>query len=225
MTISTNYTFTPDIDEILRMGLQLAGLVSLGSTPSAQQLSHARFFFNALLKDLKNSVYMLAQHEPTTLTMVTGTQAYVLPADTIEMDFPIMLTAPSETTQWEVGPWAYEQFQEVVDKQTTGLPIKCYVEKLATVTLRFWPIPDKAYVANYRRRRLVRNADSGTTLDATAGWVRGISYQLAADMGRCGSMDQATISDRQGMADKLLERAEDRETESVDLQWTLPDMR
>lgn len=222
MTISANYDFGPEVDSVLRMGLQLAGLVQLGRSASAPQLSHARFFLDAFLKDMKNGVWMLAQHEPTTTTLATGTQAYVLPADTVEIDFPIMLKATGDTTETQVVQMAYEQFEETVDKATTGLPMRCYVEKLAVVTLRFWPVPDKAYVASYRRRRLVRNADSGTTLDMTQGWVRGISYQIAADMGRCGSMDQSVINDRQSMADKLLKRAADREVDGSDLQFCLP---
>lgn len=224
MTISANYDFAPSTDDILRLGLQLAGLVPLGRTPSAQQLLHARFFLDLLLKDMKNGAWMLGHREPTTTTLAANTVAYVLPADTIDLDGPMMLTAPGATTQTEVWPMGYDNYAEVVDKQTTGLPINFYAEKLAVVTLRFWPVPDKAYVASYARRRLMRNADSGTTLDATQGWARGISYQMAADMARASNLDSSVISERQAMADRLLKRAESRETESVDMQCTLPDM-
>lgn len=224
MTISANYTFEPEWDIVLRMSLQLVGLVSLGSTPSAQQISHARFFLDAFLKDMKNDVFMLSQREPTSTTLVVGQQEYALPADSIEVDFPIMLTAPGETTEWQVEQMAYSDFEEIVDKQTTGLPGRCHIEKLAVCTLRFWPVPDKAYVARYRRRRLVRNADSGTTPDMTPGWIRGVTYSMAAEMGRCGSMEQSKINDLQQMADRLLDRASHREVDETAMQFVLPDL-
>lgn len=225
MTISANSDFNPELDTVLRMGLQLAGLVPLGKSASAPQLAHARFFLDVLLKSMKNGVYMLAQREPTTLALVAGTSTYTLPVDTIEIDFPIMLTAPGATVQTQVDQIAYDRYQETVDKQTRSLPIQCYVEKLSVVTLYFWPTPDQAYTASYRRRRLVRNADSGTTLDATPGWIRGVAYQIAADMGRAGSMDQATITDRQNMADRELSQAEARENDESPMQFVLPDYR
>ena len=225
MTISANSDWLPEWDSVIRMSLQLAGLVPLGKTPSVQQTAHARFFLDSFLKDMKNDVYSLSQRELTTTTLVAGTQAYALPADSIEIDFPIMLLATGDTVETQVDAMSYEQFSEIVDKQTTSLPTRCYLEKTATTTLYFWPVPDKAFRASYRRRRLVRNADSGTTPDMTAGWIRGVAFQLAADMGRCGSMDQAVISDRQAMADKLLDRAKHREHDEVDMTFVLPDYR
>ncbi len=205
------------------MGLQLAGLTPLGRSASAPQLAHARFFLDALLKDLKNGIYLLSHQERVTTTLANGTASYVLATDTVTVDFPMMLTAPGDTTQTEVRQVAYEQYQETIDKQTTGLPVCCYVEKTAVVTLYFWPIPDKAYVASYRRKRLMRNADSGSTIDAGQGWLRGISYQIAADMARAGSLDQAVIKERQEMADRLLDRAKSREHGDEDLQFVLPE--
>src|SRR4029078_2260514 len=102
---------------VLRMGLQLAGLTPLGATPSAQQLSHARFFLDAYLKSMKNSVFLLQHREPATTTLVVGQQAYDLAADTIDIDFPIMLTAPGATVACQqVDPMAYSDYAEIVDK-------------------------------------------------------------------------------------------------------------
>ena len=225
MTISANYDAAPEFDTIIRMGLQLAGLVPLGKSASAPQIAHARQFLDAFLKDMKNGCYMLSHQEMATQTLTIGTVAYVLAADTVDVDAPMMLTAPGATTQTELTPVSYDYYMETVDKQTQGLPIIYYVEKLATVTVRFYPVPDKAYVASFRRKRLIRNADSGTTLDATQGWTLGVSYAIAAIMGRCGSMELATINDRQTMADKLLNRAQNREVESVDMTFVLPELR
>lgn len=225
MTISANSDWLPEWDSVIAMSLQLAGLVPMGKSPSAQQTAHARRFLDSFLKSLRNTAQILLHREMTTTMLTSGTTTYVLPADTIEIDAPMMLTAPGDTTQTQVDMIDFEKYEGIVDKQTTGVPVMVYAEKLATTTLRFWPVPNQAYSAAYRRQRLIRNADSGTTPDLPPGWIRGISFQMAADMGRAGSMDQATINDRQGMADRLLSDAESQEHDRVDMQFVLPDYR
>jgi hypothetical protein len=225
VTISANSDWLPEWDSVIGMSLRLAGLVPMGKSPSAPQIAHAREFLDSFLKSLKSTSQILLHREMTTTTLTTGTVAYVLPADTIEIDGPMMLTATGDTTQTQVDKIEYEKYESIVDKQTTGLPVWCYAEKLAGTTLRFWPVPNKTYVAAYRRQRLIRNADSGTTPDVAANWIRGISFQLAADMGRAGSMDQSTINDRQGMADRLMADAKSQEIDHVDMQIVLPDYR
>lgn len=221
MTISANYDFNPTCDEIMRMALQLAGLLPLGKTASAPQLQHARFFLDSFFKSQNIMGASLMQMERATLALVAGTDAYSLGADTIEVSFPMMMAVTGETTQTQIAHMTYEMYQEVSDKTQQGTPIRCYSEKLALVTLRFWPVPDRSYTVSYQRQRLVRNAESGATMDLTQRWIRGVAFQMAHDMSLAHSLPLERTKYLQGEADKLLVRTQGRENEGGDLQFYL----
>ena len=223
MTISANSTFAPDCDAILRSALQKAGLLALGREPSAQQLSHARTFFDEFLKSLDTKGPVLMQMERTTLALTANEAEYNLATDTVEVTFPLMVKPTGSTgSETQISPMTYKMYQEMPSKDQTGVPIRCYVEKLAVVTLRFWPVPDVAYTVSYQRQRLLRNADSGSTLDLTARWQLGVSFQLAAFMALAGSLDIGKVRVLQGYADDYLTHAHGRENEGQDVRMILP---
>lgn len=225
MTISANYDWNPSVDVIMRMALQLAGLLPLGREPSAQQLQHARFFLDSALKAINGSETILMQMERTTLTTVSGTASYALAADTLDVDdAPMMQKLTGQSNETQVTPMSYGQYQEITNKTQTGTPLRVYAEKLATVTLYIWPVPDNTYTISYRRKRLIRNAQSGTTLDLTQRWIRGLSFRMAADMCYTGSLDLGRAKQLKAEADELLSAAHGTEHENVGISFYIDNL-
>lgn len=222
MAIATSYSYNPTCDEILRMAFQYAGILPMGREPSAQQLAHARGMMDSFFKSAAPAKLMQME-QATPLALTAGTDSYVLAGDTIEVEFPFMQSATGQASQTQITRMAWHEYQAITDKEQTGTPIRCYPEKLATVTLYFWPVPDQVYTVTYRRQRLIRNAESGATLDMTQRWIRGVAYQMAHDMALASSLKLDRVQYLQKQADRLLDEAEGRENEGGDVQFVLGD--
>lgn len=216
MTTSGTATFNPSCDDIMRSALQLAGLLPLGRSASAQQLQHARFFLDEFFKSQGAS---LMQMERETLTLAAGIDTYDLAADTIGVTFPMMcLPLPQQSvtqSQTQIQGMSFDQYQQIPDKTQQGVPIRCYSEKLALVTLRFWPVPNAAFTVSYQRQRLMEDAASGATVDRPPRWMRGISFMMAHDMALAGSLPLDRVKYLGGMAEDLLRKAEGMDHEDV----------
>lgn len=221
MPIATSYDFDPTCDVILRMALQYAGVLPLGREPSAQQLAHARGMMDSYFKSAAPA--KLKHLEPDSLTLSAGVDSYALAGDTIEVEFPFMQNTTNQTSQTQITRMVWNEYQAITDKAQSGTPIRCYAEKLATVTLYFWPVPEQTYTVTYRRQRLIRNAEAGATLDMTQRWIRGVAFQMAHDMALASSLGLERVQYLQKQADRLLEDAEGRENEGGDLQFVLGD--
>lgn len=221
MTISTNYTFSPTCDTILRMALQKAGLLGLGRTPSAGELSHARDHLNLSLKSMSGHGATLVQMERKTLPLVAGTATYALDSDTIEVDMPLAIASSGTTSQTWVMPMVWDTYQKLSNKDQQGTPTMCYVEKLATVSLILWPVPDQAFTLSYRRQRLIRDMESGTTLDLTQRWFKAVTLDMAAEMSWISSITLGDKKELRRLADAAIDLAQSRETQIGDISWEL----
>jgi hypothetical protein len=224
MATSTSYGYAPTADQFLRQSMQLAGLLPLGRNPSATELAHARDHMNTVLKSLSSQGASLTQMERKTLPLVAGTATYALDADTIEVDMPMSLLASGSTSEQWIEPLAWSDYQKLSNKDQQGTPTQVYVEKLATVSIIFWPVPNQAYTLNYRRQRLIRDMESGTTLDLTQRWFEALSYSMAALLARSASLRLDAIKDLEAKADKCIALAKGRENEGTDLYLCLPDL-
>jgi hypothetical protein len=222
VSISNNYSFNPTCDTILRMSLQMAGLLPLGRNPSAAELSHARDHFNNALKSMSGMGACLTQKErPSPLTLVAGQSTYALAADTIEVDFPMSIVEVGQTGETWIEHIVWSQYQELSNKTQQAKPTSCYVEKLATVSLIFWPVPDQAYTLSYRRQRLIRDMESGTTLDLTQRYFEAVMYMMAHKMSWVGSLTLGDKKELKRLADESLAKAMGRENEGGDTTWVL----
>jgi hypothetical protein len=224
LTISANSSFNPQVDTILRMALQMAGLLPLGRNPSAAELAHARDHMNASLKSLSGVGPALTQMERTTLALVAGTSTYVLAADTIEVSFPMSIAVVGQTTETWIEHMTFATYQTMSSKDLQGTPTSCYVEKLSTVSLVFWPVPSQAYTLSYQRQRLIRDADSGSTVDLTQRWFNWLTYEMAHKMSLAGSLTLAASKNLKGLADEALLLAMGKEQEGGSVVFELPNL-
>ncbi len=221
MTVSDSYTFSPSVDLILRMALQRAGLLPLGRNPSATELAHARDHMNTTAKSLSSRGAQLMHRERETLSLVAGTSTYVLAPDTIEAEFPMTIVVTGATGETWIQQLVWDTYQKLSNKEQQGTPTGCYVEKHATVSLVFWPVPDKAFTLSYRRQRLIRDMESGSTIDQTQRWFEYWVWEMAAQMAWVSSLKLDEKRELRRLADDAREKAEGRENEGGDLEWCL----
>jgi hypothetical protein len=225
MTVSANYSWTGVVDDICRRGMQLAGLLPLGRTVDADTQAHLRELLQDTLKSLRALGVGLDQWENTTVAIAAGTSGTVtttsLPDDTVTLDFPIMIIGASETSQTAVQRYVWEQYQQITDKTTIGRPIAAYLETGATLGIKWWPVPDQAYTASYRRERLARDADSGTTVDLRPVWTDALVYTMAHKCALAGSLGAERCRMISELAEAAVARCRGYEHEGGDVQFVL----
>lgn len=111
------------------------------------------------------------------------------------------------------------EFVQQPDKTSTGTPSRGYVEKLATVTVTLWPIPDSsAPTLRYSRVRLLRDADTGAvTIDLARRWLKYVTYATAVNLARAKSLPLETVMDLNGQAEqqKAICMADDQERVAI----------
>ncbi len=224
MTISTDYTFNPSADVVIKQALQLAGLLPLGRRPRPDQLSDARDMLSIMLKALQNKGIMLTTAERVTLTLAPGTATYSLDADTIDVEFPTTYSAPGSSTEQIVQRMSYSDYAPLSDKTATGTPTRAYVEKLANLTVTFWNVPSEAGTWHYRRVRLVRDAsDGGVTLDVTQRYLQAIVWKMAHRMALANSVSLERVQYLEGQALASQAEATGDDVERGDIYMSLGD--
>jgi hypothetical protein len=224
MTIDTSYAFNPTADEIVRQAFQMGGILGLGRRPKTDQLNDARDILTTILKAMQAKGTMLVTAERVTLTLTPGTASYSLAADTIDVEFPTTYKAPGSSTETTVERLAYANYQELTDKTVQGTPTQAYVEKTATLTVSFWPVPSAAGTWNYRRVRLIRDASNGgVTIDVTRKYLQAVVWKLAHRLALANALPLGRVQYLEGQAIAAEHEATGDDNERGDLSICLTD--
>ena len=217
MAVSANYSLEFNRDEIIRLAFQLAGLLDSYGSPDAYDTEMASDFFNLELQALQAEGVVLRTVERDTIDLIDGTASYVLDADTIDVQVgnndQAGMLVPTSGNQTQVKVVSRDDYEAIPDKTTEGKPSLVYVEKAASVTLKFWPVPDDSTddFAFYRVR-LLRDMDTGTvTTDLARRWLKAITWALAGHLAMAKSMglDRVQFLNNEGERLKAVCRADD----------------
>jgi len=216
-------TFTLTADQMAKQALQLCGLVPLGRSPKAEQLSDARDLLSVILKSLQARGVTLTQAEPDTQTLSSGTASYTLDADTIDVEFPTTVTKSGETSEYWVEKMVYADYRVISDKTTLGTPTRAYVEKLSVCRAVFWPVPNGTYTWNFRAIKLLPDMSSGsTTTGLTQRWLGALVWRLAYWLAHANNLPAPKRLELKSMADEEERRVMGQENERGDLCLELP---
>lgn len=214
MTVSTSALLDFQRDQILTMAFQLAGLLGAGKEPTAEDTGMAANFMRLELSSLQAEGVVLQTVERTTLALVAGTAEYTLPSDTIEIklgpnDQAGTIILNSNGNEVLVTAMSRAEYLDIVDKSSavTGTPTRVYVEKQASVTAVFWPVPStEALFFRYARVRLLRDADEGSvTMDLARKWHKYLSFAIAAMIARAKSLPGDNVTGLTREAERLKE--------------------
>lgn len=219
MTVSANYTWELNRDQLIRRAYQIAGLLEASQSPTPADLDLASDFLNLELDELQARGAILRSIERTTLTLLSNTSTYSLDADCIDVSMgpnsfagTTYTTAGSETM---VRGITRQEYMAISNKSVTAAaPTMVYVEKLATLQVVFWPVPSQSGFFAYAKVRLLKDTDSGTvTLDLARRWQMAITYAVARHVARAKgkAMNVVTDLDRQAEGRISLLLADDKQ--------------
>lgn len=179
--VSTVYLQELTRDQLLQRAFQLAGVVPIGQSPTAEQASALSDMLLLELQSLQNKGVVLNTVVLKTKVMIAGTASYALPDDTLDVVGVAMMT-PTSGTEVPVQPMSRDDYFSISNKSATGTPSRYYIERKATVTVYLWPTPASStdYVFSYQQVRLLKNTDTGAkTFDLERYWHKYLLWEMA----------------------------------------------
>lgn len=196
-------------DQLLTLALRAARVVPAEQTPRAADLSLAAEFFNLELLSLQGRSDILQTVPRKTLTLADGTDEYTLPSDTIDVatgpNDEIGTIVPTDGAETPVYAMSRTEYLTMSSKDASGRPVRGYVEKLDTVRLVLWPVPD-AYAVSFRYAQVrisTQSATGSATIDLQKRWFRAVMLATAAEVARAKSMPLDLVGSLRGDAEGL----------------------
>lgn len=221
MAVSANSLSDFSRDQLITMAFQLAGLTPSEHTPIQADVRMAANFMNMELAALQSEGVIVRTIERTTLTLVSGTAEYTLPADVIDVVVGPNNEAGSiidpNNVESVVTAMPRQSYSNLADKTTTNTarPTRVYIEKGASVKVVFWPVPDAdADTWRYQKVRLFKAMDDGSvTLDLAQRWQKYVTYAVAAAVARAKSLPAEKVRELAGEAEaaKAIALADDNQ--------------
>ena len=184
MATSGTTAFDMDFTEIAEEAWERAGR----EMRSGYDLRTARRSMNLMTIEWQNRGINMWTIDSGTVTLVSGTSRYDLPADTVDLLEHVIRTDSGSTTKQAdltINRISVSTYAAIPNKLTQGRPIQVWVERLAIPKINVWPVPDKSgYIFAYWRIRRVEDAGSGVeTSDMTFRFlpclVAGLAYHIA----------------------------------------------
>tara|TARA_R110002020_G_scaffold86549_3_gene213633 strand:- start:1000 stop:1680 length:681 start_codon:yes stop_codon:yes gene_type:complete len=183
MATSGTTAFDLDFTEIAEEAWERAGR----EMRSGYDLATARRSMNLMTIEWQNRGINMWTIDSGTVSLVSGTSQYDLPADTIDLlDHVIRTNAGNTSTQSDltISRIGVSTYASIPNKLSTGRPIQVWVERLATPRINVWPVPDASYTFVYFRMRRIQDAGSGVeTADMSFRFlpclVAGLAYHIA----------------------------------------------
>jgi|TARA_R110000737_G_scaffold214529_1_gene231384 hypothetical protein len=219
MATSGTTAFNMDFTEIAEEAWERAG----SEMRSGYDLRTARRSMNLLTIEWQNRGINMWTIDSGTISLVSGTSQYTLPADTIDLLEQAVRTNSGVTatqSDLNINRVSVSTYASIPNKLTQGRPIQVWIERLRDAPrINIWPVPDNNdYVFVYWRMRRVEDAGTGIeTADMNFRFlpclVAGLAYQI--------SMKDPSLSQRAPMlkaeyeAQFALAAGEDREKASV----------
>jgi len=185
MTTSGTTAFNMDFTEIAEEAWERAGR----EMRSGYDLRTARRSMNLMTIEWQNRGINMWTIDSGTISLVSGTSRYALPADTIDLlEHQIRTNNGNASTQADltISRISVSTYATIPNKLSQGRPIQLYVERLRDAPhVNVWPVPNNNdYVLYYWRMRRVEDAGSGVqTADMNFRFfpclVAGLAYHIA----------------------------------------------
>lgn len=184
MTTSGTTSFSPDLLEIFEEAYERIGL----EMRSGYDARTARRSFNIMMSEWANRGLNLWTVESTSVALVSGTAAYTLATDTVDvLDAAIRTGSGASQVDYVITRIAASTHLQIPTKNTTGRPLQYWVNRLrGAPVINLWPVPDSSstYTLAYHRLRRVEDAGVyGNSADIPFRFIpaliSGLAYYLA----------------------------------------------
>jgi len=186
MATSGTTAFNLDLTELVEEAFERCG----AELRTGYDLKTARRSLNLLFADWANRGVNLWTVEQGSITLVTGTATYNLPADTVDLlEHAIRTGAGVASTQADLNITriSVSTYATIPNKLTQARPIQVYINRQSPIpNITVWPVPDASttYTFVYWRLRRIQDAGTGVnTMDVPFRFlpcmVAGLSYYLS----------------------------------------------
>jgi hypothetical protein len=183
MATSGTTAFNMDFTEIAEEAWERAGR----EMRSGYDLRTARRSMNLMTIEWQNRGINLWTIDEGTVSLVSGTAQYTLPADTVDLLEQVIRTGSGSTQQdLTINRISVSTYASIPNKTTTGRPIQFWIERLVDAPkINVWPVPDSNnYTFKYWRMRRIEDAGRGIeTADMPFRFlpclVAGLAYNIA----------------------------------------------
>ena len=183
MATSGTTAFNMDFTEIAEEAWERAGR----EMRSGYDLRTARRSMNLMTIEWQNRGINLWTIDEGTVSLVSGTSQYTLPADTVDLLEQVIRTGSGSTQQdLTINRISVSTYASIPNKEITGRPIQFWIERLVDAPrINVWPVPDSNdYTFKYWRMRRIEDAGAGVqTADMPFRFlpclVAGLAYHIA----------------------------------------------
>jgi hypothetical protein len=193
MTVMGTNTRELDINTLVWRAAQMCGLMGFeqGQDGGAQWLakaSYGRDQLELIIKQLPTEGVIVRDVIVTTTALASGTASYAMAAGTTDVVNIATYKESATGIEYQVTPMDREEWMAIPDKTTAGRPTRMYVEKLATVTVYLYPVPNVAgaTLQTQRKRILADNSNGSSTADLETYWmdflVKELCYRMSVGM-------------------------------------------
>lgn len=186
MTVSTNVVLDFTRDQLLTAAIRKTGMLEASQIPDSAMLANAAINLELVIKSLQAEDVNLGTIERATpLTLTATTASYSLPSDTIDIAIGqsdnIGTLVATDGTESIVKTMSRDEWLQLANKSQAGPPTRAYLEKGATCTITFWPVPDDSTdTFRYTKVRLFKSGGTGAnTMDSRGFWAEFFVYATA----------------------------------------------
>lgn len=186
MATSGTTAFNLDLTELVEEAFERCG----AELRTGYDLKTARRSLNLLFADWANRGVNLWTVEQGSITLVTGTATYNLPADTVDLlEHAIRTGAGVASTQADLNITriSVSTYATIPNKLTQARPIQVYINRQSPIpNITVWPVPDASTTYTFVYWRLRRIQDAGNGLNTQdipfrllPCMVAGLAYYIA----------------------------------------------
>jgi hypothetical protein len=145
MATSGTVAFRPDVEEVISEAYERCGLD--GQTRTGYHAVTARRSLNMLFSEFANRGINYWAVTQNSLSLVSGTTSYNLPAGTIDIIDAVIRDNSVDQT---INRITISEYNQIPNKTTTGKPSQYMLDKQYTPVIYFWNVPDSSnYTLNY----------------------------------------------------------------------------
>lgn len=184
MATSGTTTFNLDVDDIISEAFERCGV----QARAGYDLKTARRSLNLLFAEWASRGLNLWTIEQRTLALTSGTFAYNLPTDTVNvLEMVVRSTVNGTSTDITLNRFSRAEWLHTpVKAGTTGRPAQVYIERTNTPVAYFYPTPDNSTNYTFVYYAIRRIQDAGAYSNTTdinfrfiPAMISGLSYYIA----------------------------------------------
>lgn len=198
MGISSTSTAELDVEKIVVGGMRRAGIFGVTNAQAGQQydkmLEHGRQQLEVLVDAVQAEGAIVTSVDRYSLTTVASQAGYAMPSQTLDvLGMGTYLESGSTSGESAIRPITREEYVLIPNKTSEGTPHLYYAERLMTITVYFWPVPDAVGTIVLQRQKLLADVSKTTnTIEFERHWVNyfewALGHEFAMSMNR--SMDR-----------------------------------